>query len=263
MPNKLVKQRLPEIGRLRLGAEKEVNRPGKPLDTFRFTSPLKKTVDLVATIYGGETQPYRGVDGDEWQVIVERKVLPVLIPPENAYSSWMEQWSRGVLDRRCDGERAQLVEDSPDGHILVERPCVCAQEWPDDKERRTSLYACSPKLRVNVILSELPISGQVLLTCGGWNASAEVGGVVETVRGMMAVRRNAGLPVYPVGASLWISSRTTKSRIHGTRHFKTPVLALQGSVAELSLPREAVGALPNTTTGEIVEIEQVSQAETA
>ena len=262
MPNKLVKVRLPEIGRLRLGGAKEANRPGKPLDTFRFTSPLKKTVDLVASIYGGEVKPYKGVDGPEFEVVIERKVLPVLIPPtEGSHSSWMEKWSKGVLDRRCDGETVRLVEDSPDGPIPVEQPCVCAEEWPDNQERRASLYACSPLLRVNVILSELPISGQVLLASSGWNAAAEVGGVVETVEGMMAERLNAGLPIYPVGASLWIASRTTKSRVHGTRHFKTPVLALLGSVAELALPREvAAGAITDADTGEIVEAEQVSQA---
>lgn len=256
MPNKLVKVRLPEIGRLRLGAAKEPNRPGKPLDTFRFTSGQKRTVEMVASIYGGDVQPYSGVDGPEWEVVVERRALKVLIPAHDSYTSWQELWSGGLLDRRCDGETAVVTEDSPDGPIPVERPCLCAAETDDQED-----YACSPKMRISLLLADLPVTGQVMLSTGSWNAHAEMMGVLELASEITSQREKDNRPALPFPALLWIRSDTTRSRIYGTRHFKYPVLVLTGSLAELSDPPASAGAITDTSTGEIVEMEeQVSQA---
>jgi hypothetical protein len=251
MPNTLTQRRLVEIGRLRLGDEKQPNRPGAQLDTFRFTSTSQKVVEMAAEIYGGTVAAFRGSEDDAWQVIFERKRIPVLIPPVDAFTSWMEKWTGPVLDRRCDGEMVATTEDSPDGPVRVDQPCLCGVDV-NRYERE-----CKPRLRINLVLSELPISGQVMLQAGGWHAPDTIEMLLKAVADVMKRRVLDDLPTNFTPASIWIAPKTTKSREFGTRHFKTLIMTLDGSIAELDAPREAPqlpapdGGKIDTATGEI------------
>jgi hypothetical protein len=253
MPNVLTQRRLVEIGRLRLGDEKQPNRPGAQLDTFRFTSTSQKVVEMAAGIYGGTVAEFRGSDDDAWQVIFERKRIQVLIPPVDAFTSWMEKWTGPVLERRCDGEVVTTTEDSPDGAVRMDQPCLCGVDV-NRYERE-----CKPRLRLNLILSELPISGQVLLQAGGWHASDTIGSLMQSVADVMEQRVLDELPTNFTPASIWIAPKTTKSKERGTRHFKTLMMTLGASIAELAAPREAPqlptpdGDEIDTTTGEITD----------
>jgi hypothetical protein len=243
MPIETIQKRLPEIGRLRLGGPKRKNRPGEPLDTFRFTSQSEKVAQAAANVYGGTVEPFNdALSEDKFQVIFEKRMINVLIPPENAQTSWFEMWSRGVLDRRCDGITVNVTKDSPDGPIDVEQPCLCTN-LPERE--------CKPRSRFNFILSGIPLTGTVLLQTGGYNAAAEVVPVVEAVE-------NSGATM-PVPATLWIVNKTDKSRKHGTRHYKTPLLNVIGGVEAL-LPAPDKQRTIDGETGEIKKLED-SQSE--
>src|ERR1700730_1926927 len=64
----IVRPRLPEVGRLRLGEKKgEKGYPAK-FDTFRFTSRDRALMDIVAKRFGGEVTPWASDEGPQWQV---------------------------------------------------------------------------------------------------------------------------------------------------------------------------------------------------
>lgn len=211
----VVRRRLPEIGRLRLGeARADPKRPGRPLTRFRFTSSARANVEAVAKAHGGTVMAW----GDQWQVIVAREVLPVIIPPENACSSMFELWAGPRLIRRCDGETCQRLEETPEGAEEFEEPCLCK---PQKRE-------CKPVTRLNVILQGVEVFGVALLQGHGWNMAAEIPGIVDV---LMEIAKSS---VY-VPASLRIEARTqVKGKV--TRRFLVPKLEIRANLAELALP---------------------------
>jgi hypothetical protein len=164
-------QRLRQLGEIRIGHVVKMNgtnkrgeqktRPEK-LSKFRFTSPSKELLEQVAGLYGGGVQPWTPANGDpaEFEVYSEATSLPILIPPR-AISLWYELFQGHRLMRRCDGEREMRRGTA----------CVCDPKrqlaWSDDRE-------CDIKLRLNVMLADVPAVGQWLLQSKGKNAAVEI-----------------------------------------------------------------------------------------
>ena len=164
-----IQARFREVGRIRTG--ERVTRGGKTypsrLQTFRFTSTDRPTLDATAAKYGGTVEQWeRG-----WQVTTEADRIAVMLPPEGtveAYSLWYELWSGGGIQRRCNGTDA--VIGGEDGQ------CQC------DAEARE----CSPTLRVSFLLPDLPGLGIWRLETKGYNAAAELPGTLNLMRSWAA-----------------------------------------------------------------------------
>jgi hypothetical protein len=168
MPIQLIDQqrRLREIGRIRLGEQVPTNngktRP-KKLTKFRLTSRDQRIIEAVAQAYGGEVKPWTAPDGQQFEVFTDAAEMPVVVPPgEMAFSQWMELWSAGGCQRRCDG----VTE------VIRDQGCVC-----DPAARE-----CSTTTRLNVMLPEVPGFGLWRLETHGYYAAVELNGVVELCR---------------------------------------------------------------------------------
>lgn len=150
-----LQQRQRELGRIRLG--QKVGAKGRPekLDRFRFTSPSRSLIESVAAKYGGEVRPWNGAGTEQWEVITEARRLPILVPPQPV-NQWMELWSGGGCQRRCDGER----------EVLSDQPCLCD---PDPEKRE-----CKPTTRLNVVLRDVHGVGVWRLESHGYYAATEL-----------------------------------------------------------------------------------------
>jgi hypothetical protein len=186
MPIIDLQMRMRQLGEIRIGhavktgrtsekTGKEILRPAK-LNAFRFTSSSREILTSVATLYGGEVQPWTPANGGptEFEVYSKAARLPVLIPPRDAVSQWYEHYSGSKCVRRCDGQ----TEHKSD------KPCMC------NPEKRT----CKMTTRVNIMLRDVPALGQWLLISKGYYAGvtlppaaellAQVGGYVAGWLGM-------------------------------------------------------------------------------
>jgi hypothetical protein len=217
-----------ESGRIRLGVKVPVGdrgktRPGK-LDRFRFTSPRKNLIEKIAELYGGkveEWQPPRGAG--QWQVITNATDIPVVVPPQDpAESQWLELWSAGGCQRRCDG-----VTEKISG-----QPCVCD---PDPSQRD-----CKMHTRLRVMLEDVPGLGAWRVDTGSYYAATELPGVAQ----LLAQAQGA------IPGRLVLDQRTVV-RDGKTKNFVVPVLdcteitpkeLMSGRVQELMAAR-AAGAI--------------------
>jgi len=232
MPIRPIERRLPEIGRLRLGERKQPNRPGKPLETFRFSSKSKENVEAMAELHGGDVREWAENGRAEWDVILTSPVITILVPPDNSYMWRMEQWGRGRLSKWCDGLICNVVEEGPEGKAEVERPCECDEDEPE----------CQSTTRMRLMIDGLPVIGQVLMVTHSWNAAAEIPGLLEVIE--RAAQSGVIVP-----ATLRIEQRTQVHRIHGTRHFKVPVVEPRTTFAQL-VSGETGPALTDERMGE-------------
>lgn len=234
MPILDLQRRLREAGRIRIGIQvpipdrKGKTRPAK-LSTFRLTSQDEAAVNAAAALFGGKPQRWEGAPtGEQWEVITETSVMPVVVPPAaTVFSQWYETWSGGGCIRRCDG----LTE------MLSDIPCLCAAE-----DERT----CTPHTRLNMILRDLPGIGVWRLETQGWYAATELAGTVEVIAA--AATRGQLLP-----AVLRLEERQVKRPGEQTKKFAVPVLDIAVTPTALglvvgtsapSLPPAAAGELP-------------------
>lgn len=223
MPILDLQRRLREVGRIRIGVQVAMkngkSRPSK-LDTFRLTSQDEVAIRAAAGMFGGTVERWeQAPTGEQWQVITESSVMPVVIPPAaTVFSQWMERWNAGGCERRCDGQT----------EMLSQTPCLCASE-----DERT----CTPHSRVNVILRDLPGLGVWRLDTSGWYAATELAGTVEVC--IQAATRGQLLP-----AVLRLEQRQVKRPGEAVRKFAVPVLDIQVTPSALGL---VVGAPPEIT----------------
>jgi len=161
----VLQRRHAELGRIRLGYKKAITkRDGEPgtapvkLQTFRFTSPSERYIRDLATLYGGEAREWDNDGKAEWEVYSEAKSIPVIVV-KGGLSQYLEHWSGGGCQRRCDGEH-ELIKD---------RDCIC-----DPADR-----LCKPTTRLSAMLPELEALGVWRLESKGWNSAAEIPAVAE------------------------------------------------------------------------------------
>lgn len=101
---------LPISGKLYKGAKKTKNQPGEDLSYFRFESDNRP--DVVASFHAfyGE-QP---------------RVLEIFLPyptPEENFMMAQEEWSKGGLAHRCDGETCTLWRQDDGTYSTEATPC--------------------------------------------------------------------------------------------------------------------------------------------
>lgn len=222
MPILDLQRRLREAGRIRIGVQVPTSngkkRPSK-LSTFRLTSQDETVIRAAAGMFGGTPQRWADAPvGEQWEVITESNVIPVVIPPAAAaFSQWYEQWSGGGCVRRCDG-MTELLKDTP---------CPCALE--DERQ-------CKPTTRLNVILADLPGLGAWRLESHGWYAATELAGTVEVC--LNAATRGQLLP-----AVLRLEQRVVNRPGEATKKFAVPILDIQMTPSSLGLVVGTAAAL--------------------
>jgi hypothetical protein len=216
-----------EAGRIRLGVKVPMgngkSRPEK-LDRFRFTSPRKDLIEKIAELYGGTVQPWQPPKGSaQWEVITNAKSVPVVVPQQDvAAGQWLELWSKGGCQRRCDG-RTEMIS---------KQACLCD---PDPELRE-----CNAHTRIRVMLEDVPGMGVWRVDTGGFYASEELPGATAFLAQVSGV----------VPGRLYLDPRTV-TRDGKTKNFVVPVLdcsdltpkeLMSGRVQELMAAR-AAGAI--------------------
>lgn len=209
-----IQKRLHERGRIRIGRKVATSngnsRPSK-LEHFRFTSADKDALDQAAVLWGGEVTPWDAPAGKQWEVFSEADDIPVVVPPADfGFSQFMELWSGGGCQRRCDGNT----------ELITGAACVCALE---DKQ------VCKPTTRLSVILPDIPGLGLWRLESHGWNAAAELAGTIDLI-----ASHGRLLP-----ARLRLQQRS--SIVDGkTSRFAVPVLDIDMRMGELASGAKAI-----------------------
>jgi Recombination directionality factor-like len=244
-------QRLRQLGEIRIGHVVKMNgknkrgeqktRPEK-LSKFRFTSPSKALLEKIADLYGGTVQPWTPANGDpaEFEVYSDATELPILIPGPRAISLWYELNDGRRLVRRCDGER----------EFRRGVPCVCNPKqqlaWSDDRE-------CDIKLRLNVMLADVPAIGQWLLQSKGKNAAVEIPPMAQIL---------ASSQEY-VSGRLSLEPRTTYPLEGAPFHYVVPFIEVDQKPLELMQGgngRAAIGGGAKALDGDRKAIEAKASA---
>lgn len=167
-------QRLREIGRIRFGERKAPNRPGRPIEFPRMTSPSREVIEQVAAAYGGTVEQWARDDGPaEWEVHIAGP-LAIAVPPFiDCWSIAFEQWAGGINTVRCDGATCQFRK----GGRWVERACVCAERGQDYSER-----PCKATTRMTVAVLGVPTLGLWRVDTKSYNAASEVPATLELLQ---------------------------------------------------------------------------------
>jgi hypothetical protein len=131
------RKRLPRLAQLRKGEKKtEANKPGKDLTYFRFVCNDPAVVELFKEKYGNEPRKIR-------------VILPYATIEEN-FPTWREEWGKGSLKHRCDGETMVLWQDEHGIYQKTPKPCPYANLPKGDPGRKCKetglLYTVLPDL---------------------------------------------------------------------------------------------------------------------
>jgi hypothetical protein len=244
-PLSQVAPRLPEQGRIRLG--EKTGQAMRAIDTFRFTSPDREAIVLLAERYGGTPRawndPRAGTAG-QWEVKTTSAVIDIALPP-GSLSVWYELWSSAGLQRRCDGEQCEQTLASGFRRTV---DCPCAE---------AGRMQCKPVTRMAVYLPGVPFGGVWRMETKSWNALHELKGM-EAV--LSELQETSGRLL---AATLTLEQRT-KAVGGQTRHFVVPKLAIRTSLeglmagqAELSPMQVASAASPPAALTAAVDAEVV------
>jgi hypothetical protein len=203
-----LQRRLSLVGAIRAGGEKQPNKPGRKLESYRLTSPRRELIEQAAKLYGGDVTPWKSPTGDEWQVYTEAEELPVLVMPGYSLRQSYELWEGATKrTRMCDGIDEELTSG----------PCIC---------NATGDTVCDIYTRLVVALPELEtVLGWRLITKGA-NAAHELPGI------MALIEARAGGATF-VPARLRIDERRGVKDGQVVR-FVVPLLDLNASYAMLA-----------------------------
>lgn len=184
-----LQQRLPEVGRLRLGERSEKGYP-KAVSNWRMTSSHRDLLELAAEQFGGTVELWG--DG-QYELYTETTSLPVRLPRvAEPYTQWYELWSGGGCKRRCNGEELFPSKDA----------CLCS---PENRE-------CKLTTRVNFLMPTIPSFGMWRMESHGLAAAQEITAVVDYA--MHLVREGHQLD----------GRLTIEKRSSGSKNWVVPVL---------------------------------------
>jgi len=224
-------RRPPEQGRIRTGKKSEKGYPTK-IESFRFTSSDQRAIEAIAAKYGGTATEWKGAPskGRQWEVFTPLARVAVVLPP-NCLGDGVtyEHWGGGYCLRRCDGETCDQPQDTPDGTEMVPGPCVCATEKGPTK--------CKGKLRLSVILRDIPFGGTWRLETSSEHALREMPGMVDLIYSM----QDSNL----TSAVLVLEQRSRVKYVKGkaeTRNYGVPMLAIDNTLDEIVQGAAALGA---------------------
>lgn len=224
--------RLPEQGRIRFGVKHPQKKYPVSLNTFRFTSPDRTAIEQIAQQFGGEARPWvepKAQQKNQWEVITTSDQIDVWVPP-GGLSVGYELWGGSGRDRFCDGEECVITLYGDQGPEDRVQPCICAAQNRLD---------CKPKVRLTVVLPQIPFGGGWRLESGSWAAFHEM----PTMEQMLQALQQQGM----VQATLRLVERTKvvkkKNGQAETRRWKVPVLGLSATPMQIVAGQASVAAL--------------------
>lgn len=220
-------RQLAEAGKIRFGARKAPNRPGKPIPHPRVTSSRRDLLEQVARIYGGTVVEWDRESGvPTYEVTVERD-LTVYVPPiPNAIVQQFELWRGRVSGRFCDGQTAKVRMRSG---RWKEEPCPCSS-----LEKRE----CKLVTRIDFWIDGVEGTGVFNLVTHSEVATDELVGMAEFAQGS---RRPARLSSQ-VRSRVVVDPENPPKTV--TRRYPVPVLEIA------TTPGELLGA-PTSLAGEL------------
>ena len=221
-------RRLPQAGRIRIGAKDSKARGGRrAINSFRFTSGEADLLAPIAAAYGGNVVPWNEAkSGDRFEVITKTKRLKVILPP-SPLTEWYELWKGDKgLQRRCTGLTCEQAIAGPEGPEIRAVPCLCDPDNPD----------CDYKLRLSVWLPDVDSIGTWRLDTSSEHARREIPGVVALYENI-----DQGRGIFE--AILRLEQRTSPGR-----RFNVPVLDTGVGVEALLAGETRLSALPRSAT---------------
>lgn len=208
-----IQRTLREVGRIRCGDQTHTGKGKAPrkLTSFRFTSDDPALLELTADRYGGQVEKWPDAPGGEqWQNYSTTDRIPVMIVPNlRPITQWMELWSGGGCQRRCDGITEQISR----------KPCLCNAEGREQ---------CKPTTRLSLILPDIPGLGVWRLESKGYWAAVELGGITELISRLVEATGEV------VNGTLRLQQRQQKIPGQPTRQFAVPTLDVAVTVPQLA-----------------------------
>ncbi|GAA0402601.1 hypothetical protein GCM10009530_63190 [Microbispora corallina] len=207
-----------ELGRLRTGYTDTSGSKARPVrsQTWIITSHAEHYVQAAAEVWGGTVEKWQplGNGAQQWRVITETANLDAILPPGDPLSQAYESWSKGGVQRRCDG----MTEGVSD------QPCLCRQQFGDNFwETAPRDAACKVTTRLNVILPEMPDIGAWRVETHSYYSANEMAAAVDVLKG--SIGEAALIPV-----RLRIEQRTRVANGQ-TKHFPVVAVELRGGTA--------------------------------
>lgn len=225
--------RLPVAGRIRSGVKgRAANGKIKPvaIETFRFTCRRSDDLEVLAGLYGGAVRPWSDPKSeDRFELISEAGEIRVALPNDPLGESYYEMWGGRGLARRCDGIEAEVTRKGPDGQEWDTVPCLC---------RQRGVKECKPKLRLAVILPELPFRGTWRFDTGSDQAVDEMPAMVAMLLSLQGEGLTEGL--------LRLERRQSQG---GAHQFIVPALGLSATPVEIMQGQARLAALPQSAGG--------------
>lgn len=227
--------RWPQHGKIKFGERTE--KAMRALKTWRFMSPDRKAIEIIAGVYGGQVRPLHDPlanPNDQWQVTTEASAVRVYLP-RGAYSVWYELWTKGARLRQCDGEDCQVRTQTPDGYDMDTVPCLCNER---------GVAQCKPKLRLDLMIPDVPFAGCWRFETSSWNAADAVPKMVDLIEQLQAAGI-AEAELYLTPGSKLKSGKKTHFVVPGLRTTVTidQLIAGDASRAALGRAQEAVAEL--------------------
>lgn len=228
------RSRLPVAGRIRSGVKgTAANGRVKPvaIETFRFTCRRRDDLDTLAGLYGGTVRPWSDPKSeDKWELISDAGEIRVALPNDPLGDSYYEMWGGKGMARRCDGVTAETPRPGPDGLEWWTGECLC---------RKQGVRSCKPKLRLNVILPELPFRGTWRFDSGSDQAVDEMPAMVAMLLSLQGEGLTEGL--------LRLERRQSQG---GAHQYIVPALGLSATPVEIMQGQARLAALPSPAGGE-------------
>ena len=221
-----------ELGRIRMGTKGAKGMPMKG-DHFRFTSPFEDAVRAIAGRYGGEVSEWHDAMANpprQWQVTVEADSVDIVLPSGAQLSQTLECWDKGGCTVRTDG-----ITD-----LLTGAPWRGPTTFEGLKAANIK-----PTTRLSVMLPGIPGFGVWRLESHGWNAAAEIAGVLDVIRSChLAGQLHVG--------RLTLADRTSK-KAGQTNRYKVPVLMLDATPEQLVEASRHMAGLANGTVTAVLD----------
>lgn len=222
-----------ELGRLRTGVyEAAKGGRGAPSrsKTWIVTSPDERQVEAAAAEWGGEAEKWQpqGAGAPQFRVITQAASIEALLPPGDPVSQSFESWSKGGVQRRCDGT-SEAIKDCP---------CICRATWGDDFHQVAPRdAACKMTTRLNVILPTMPDMGVFRVETHSFYSANEITASVDIIRAAVG-------PEQLIPVNLRIEPRTKVAQ-GKTKQFPVIVVELRGVTSGQLLTSLMYGAKPN------------------
>lgn len=223
-----------ELGRLRTGvfnAQKGNSGKGAPTrsKTWIVTSPDQRQIDAAAGEWGGEAEKWQpqGAGAPQFRVITQAVSIEALLPPGDPVSQTFESWSKGGVQRRCDGT----------SEAISCGPCICRATWGEDFHQVAPRdAACKMTTRLNVILPTMPDMGVFRVETHSFYSANEIAASVDIIRAAVG-------PEQLIPVNLRIEQRTRVAQ-GKTKHFPVIVVELRGVTSGELLSSLMYGAKP-------------------